>query len=211
MYILPFGLEHDAQGNHGSLLAGTSSTKGFGKRLIKTFKVSPDAYVQLALQLANYRDQVFIQAKIWIFWKIFLGKFLSNIRSLNDSSFPRRSNWNCPQLYDWNVRIRRSNGSWRKYFFNHSPLNKHTQLDFWGGWFFFAKDSRTRFRNRRKNFASSSSKQLVITWNFIKQQWLARVLTDIYSHFMLYQDILVSNQSFWIKHLHNNGNFQPRR
>ena len=32
--------------------------KGFGKRLIKTFRVSPDAYVQLALQLANYRDQV---------------------------------------------------------------------------------------------------------------------------------------------------------
>ena len=59
MYILPFGLEHDAQGmGHGSILAGTSSTKGFGKRLIKTFKVSPDAYVQLALQLANYRDQV---------------------------------------------------------------------------------------------------------------------------------------------------------
>ena len=49
MYILPFGLEHNAQGISG---------KGFGKRLIKTFKVSPDAYVQLALQLANYRDQV---------------------------------------------------------------------------------------------------------------------------------------------------------
>jgi len=49
MYILPFGLEHDAQGIGG--------LKGFGKRLIKTFKVSPDAYVQLALQLANYRDQ----------------------------------------------------------------------------------------------------------------------------------------------------------
>jgi len=64
MYILPFGLEHDAQGNHGSLLAGTSSTKGFGKRLIKTFKVSPDAYVQLALQLANYRDQVHFLVKI---------------------------------------------------------------------------------------------------------------------------------------------------
>ena len=30
------------------------------RRLIKTFKVSPDAYVQLALQLANYRDQVYI-------------------------------------------------------------------------------------------------------------------------------------------------------
>ena len=59
MYILPFGLEHDAQGmGHGSILG--SSTKGFGKRLIKTFKVSPDAYVQLALQLANYRDQVYI-------------------------------------------------------------------------------------------------------------------------------------------------------
>ena len=50
MYILPFGLEHQAQ--------GMSNLKGFGKRLIKTFKVSPDAYVQLALQLANYRDQV---------------------------------------------------------------------------------------------------------------------------------------------------------
>ena len=53
MYILPFGLEHQAQ--------GMGSLKGFGKRLIKTFKVSPDAYVQLALQLANYRDQVNIE------------------------------------------------------------------------------------------------------------------------------------------------------
>ena len=68
MYILPFGLEHDAQGNHGSLVAGTFSKKGFGKRLIKTFKVSPDAYVQLALQLANYRDQV-IETKFLIFLK----------------------------------------------------------------------------------------------------------------------------------------------
>ena len=65
------------------------------------------------------------------FWKIFLGKFLTNIRSLNDSSIPGRSNWNRPQLYDWNVRIRRSNGSWCKYFFNHSPINRHTELDFW--------------------------------------------------------------------------------
>lgn len=69
MYILPFGLEHNAQGNHGSLVAGTSSKKGFGKRLIKTFKVSPDAYVQLALQLANYRDQVFIETKFRNFSK----------------------------------------------------------------------------------------------------------------------------------------------
>ena len=53
MYILPFGLEHQAQ--------GMGHMNGFGKRLIKTFKVSPDAYVQLALQLANYRDQVHIE------------------------------------------------------------------------------------------------------------------------------------------------------
>ena len=50
MYILPFGLEQACQTNE--------QTKGFGKRLIKKFRCSPDAYVQLALQLANYRDQV---------------------------------------------------------------------------------------------------------------------------------------------------------
>ena len=27
----------------------------FGKGLVKTFKVSPDAFIQSALQLANYR------------------------------------------------------------------------------------------------------------------------------------------------------------
>ena len=50
MYILPFGLEQACQTNE--------QIKGFGKRLIKKFRCSPDAYVQLALQLANYRDQV---------------------------------------------------------------------------------------------------------------------------------------------------------
>lgn len=49
MYIMPFGIEHNCQTQ--------PDKKGFGKRLIKTFRVSPDAYVQLALQLANYRDQ----------------------------------------------------------------------------------------------------------------------------------------------------------
>ena len=77
------------------------------------------------------RSGAFLRFKSENFWKIFLGKFLTNIRSLNDSSIPGRSNWNRPQLYDWNVRIRRSNGSWCKYFFNHSPINRHTELDFW--------------------------------------------------------------------------------
>ena len=44
MYIMPFGKDRGAPG-------------AFGKRLIKKCGVSPDAFVQLALQLANYRDQ----------------------------------------------------------------------------------------------------------------------------------------------------------
>ena len=50
MYILPFGRDKQCQVD--------AEKKGFGKRLIKKFRCSPDAYVQLALQLANYRDQV---------------------------------------------------------------------------------------------------------------------------------------------------------
>lgn len=44
MHILPFGKYY-------------GSTGTFGKRLIKSCGVSPDAFIQLALQLANYRDQ----------------------------------------------------------------------------------------------------------------------------------------------------------
>jgi len=44
MYIMPFGRDRGASG-------------AFGKRLIKKCGVSPDAFVQLALQLANFRDQ----------------------------------------------------------------------------------------------------------------------------------------------------------
>lgn len=133
-YMIAKGIADDVD-FHGCLF------NEFGKGLIKKCRTSPDAFIQLALQLAHYRVQathIYIKSLckkcVCILWTNHLMKFvgagqgwiLSDLRIIHDAHVPRGPDGNRTLVHLWVHGICKSNGG-RKHHGESNTFTDPTQ------------------------------------------------------------------------------------